>query len=108
MPIESPWERKDDILALFDGCEIVEHTNAEEGYGRLCDEEIVVDVANPRCGEAIRMEFGNEYVVGIGGWHAHYDSCEGDYRQLKADIAAILSGEMRFLAAFAKDGDFLS
>lgn len=93
-------------MAIFDGCEIVEHTNAEEGYGRLCDEEIVVDVANPRCGEAIWMEFGNEYTVGIGGWHAHYDSCEVDYRQLKDDIAAILSGEMRFLAAFAGDGDF--
>ena len=38
----------------------------------------------------------------------HYDSCEVDYRQLKDDIAAILSGEMRFLAAFAGDGDFLS
>ncbi len=95
-------------MAIFDGCEIVEHTNAEEGYGRLCDKEIVVDVVNPCCGEAIWMEFGNEYAVGIGGWRVHYGSCEVDYRQLKDDIAAILSGEMRFLAAFAGDGDFLA
>lgn len=54
------------------------------------------------------MGFGSEYAVGIGGWRVHYDSCEVDYRQLKDDIAAILSGEMRFLAAFAGDGDFLS
>lgn len=54
------------------------------------------------------MGFGNEYAVGIGGWRVHYDSCEVDYRQPKDDIAAILSGEIRFLAAFAKDGDFLS
>lgn len=54
------------------------------------------------------MGFGNEYAVGIGGWRVHYDSCEVDYRQLKDDIAAILSGEMRFLAAFAGDGDFLA
>ena len=52
------------------------------------------------------MGFGNEYTVGIGGWHVYYDSCEVDYRQLKDDIAAILSGEMRFLAAFAGDEDF--
>ena len=52
------------------------------------------------------MGFGNEYTVGIGGWRVHYDSCKVDYRQLKDDIAAILSGEMRFLAAFAGDGDF--
>lgn len=106
LPIDNPWERKADVLALFDGCEIVEHTNADEGYGRLFDEEIAVDIANPHGGESIWMEFGGEYTLGIGGWHAHYDSYEGDYATLKSDIAAILSGAMRLAVAFVGNGDW--
>lgn len=102
--IECPWERKGDLLALFDGLEVVQHTNAEEGYGYLYDEDTAIDVANPRGGEGIWMEVGSEYTLGIGGWHAHYDAYEADYRRLKEDIAGILSGRMRFAVAFADDG----
>lgn len=100
LPIERPWERKEDLLALFDGCETVEHTNAEEGYERLYDEEVAVDIANPHGGKGIWMEVGSEFTLGIGGWHAHYDSYEGDYHMLKDDISSILSGGMRFAVAF--------
>ncbi|WP_417118837.1 hypothetical protein [Olsenella phocaeensis] len=106
MEIERPWERKADILKLFEGCEIVEHTNAEEGYGRLYDEETEVEVANPSGGEGIWMEFGSEYTLGIGGWHTHYDGYERDYRFLKRDIRAILAGDMRFAIAFVGESDW--
>ena len=106
LPIERPWERKDDVLALFAGCEVVEHTNVDEGYSHLYDEEVAVDIVNPHGGEDIWMEFGDEYTLGIGGWHAHYDSYEGDYRMLKDDVRAILSGGMRFLVAFVNDDDW--
>ncbi len=106
LSIERPWERKADVLALFDGCEIVEHTNAEEGYERLFDEKVAVDIANPHGGESVWMEFRSEYTLGIGGWHVHSDSYEGDYGMLKSDIAAILSGSMRLAVAFVGDGDW--
>ena len=106
IPIEEPWERKDDVLALFDGCEVVGHTNAEEGYGHLYDEEVAVDIANPRGGEGVWMEFGGEYTLGFGGTHWHYDAYEGDYRQLKSDIGAILSGDLRVLLSYAGKGEW--
>ena len=103
MLIESPWTRHADILRLFEGLEVIEHTNAEEQYKDLYEDELAVDVKNPYGGEDIWLEFTDEYTLGIGGWHTHYSAYEADYRMFKSDIRAILSGEMRLAVAFTSD-----
>ena len=90
IPIECPWERKDDVLALFDGCETVEHTCGDEGYENLEDVESIVEVVKPDCLADVWLGFGGEYTFGRNGTHCHYFAYEGDYQELKSNIKKLL------------------
>ena len=94
IPIERPWERKDDVLALFDGCEVVEHACGDEGYENLEDIESIVEIAKPDCLADVWLGFGGEYTFGRDGTHCHYFAYEGDYRELKSDIRALLADRL--------------
>ena len=104
LPIDRPWERKDDVLALLGGLELIEHTGSDEGYGALEDVETVVEVPNPHGGDGIWLGFGGDFTLGFGGTHWHYGAYEGDYQRLKSDVGAILSGGLRVVRAHAGEG----
>lgn len=92
--IDHPWERKDDLLAILDGCEIVEHTCAEKGYENLEDIESIIEVVSPACVRDIWLGFGGEYTLGHDGTHCHYAAYEGDYQELKSDIKQLLADRL--------------
>lgn len=102
LPIERPRERKDDILALFESCEVVTHTNADEGHE---DVETVAEVIGPGGGEGMWLGFGGEYTLGFAGTHWHYEAYEGHYGRFKSDVGAILSGGMRVIWSHAGGGE---
>jgi hypothetical protein len=102
LPIERPRERKDDILALFESCEVVTHTNADEGHE---DVETVAEVIGPGGGEGMWLGFGGEYTLGFAGTHWHYEAYEGHYGRFKSGIGAILSGGMRVIWSHAGGGE---
>lgn len=106
LPIERPWERRDDILALFDSYEVVTHTNADEGHEGLEDVETIAEVVGSSGGEDMWLGFGGDYTLGFGGTHWHYKAYEGDYGQFKSDIGAILSGSMRVIRSHAGGGEW--
>lgn len=91
--IDCPYEKKDEIRTIFKMYDIIEHTNAEEDYDHLYDNDIVLEIVNPYREENLFITFEGEFTLSFGYWHAHYFPYEYDYNIMIADAAAIVNGK---------------
>ena len=94
-PIPDPLATIPDLLSHLNGLEVLEHTNAEEEYQDLEDDDHLLEVRNPDGGRPLRIDVGEDgrFTLFYAGWHEHFEPCKGEYVVMLDFIRKIIAGE---------------
>jgi N-acetylglutamate synthase-like GNAT family acetyltransferase len=101
--VKYPFEKKDDIKAVFCEYEIIEHANNEEDYEYLGKDDVMLEIVNPNQNENLFIELAGEFTLCFSAWHSHYSAYGYDYDELKKDAIAIINGEYAALSFWIND-----
>lgn len=95
-PIPDPLATIPDILSRLDGLEVQEHTNAEEEYKELEEDDHLLEVRNPDGGTPLLIDVGEDgrFSLFYAGWHDHFEPCKGDYVVMLDFIRKIIAGDV--------------
>ena len=85
-----------DILSHLNGLDVIEHTNAEEEYKDLEDDEHLLEVRNPDGSTPLQIDVGEDgrFTLFYAGWHEHFEPCKGDYIVMLDFIRKIFVGDV--------------
>ena len=98
-----------DILSHLNGLEVIEHTNAEEEFQNMEDDDRLLEIRNPDGGESLEINVGEDgrFTLFYAGWHEHFEPYKGDYivmldfirKIIASDVCAVYisSGKHRWL-----------
>ena len=92
------------MLQFLNGYEVSVHSNADEGYDYLEDNDLMLVVKNPYCDETLDIELAGEFSLFFAGWHTHYFTYEYDYEEMKKDIIGLLNGDIGALVVNTSEG----
>lgn len=98
--------RREHILGLFSGCEIIEHRSDEKEYGYLESGVAEFEIKLPGSVEECWMEMPDDYgeiTLGIGDWHSHYDCYEHDFQCLEWNIVSYLNSKTSNVTLYSGD-----
>ena len=104
--IESTASKKDELLELLKNYTVTAHTNEEDEFDYLENDDVTLVVANPLGGEELQIELGAEFSLFFELWQFHYSAYESDYAQMKKDILTLTGGNAGALSFFT-DGKWI-
>lgn len=104
--IESTASKKDELLELLKDYSVSAHTNEEDEFDYLENDDVTLVVKNPLGGEDLQIELGAEFSLFFELWHLHYSAYKADYERMKKDILTIVGGNSGAMTFFA-DGKWV-
>lgn len=89
--------RRNWVLSLFDGCEVVATRRAGDEWADSLEEwETEYEISSPALKKAIWFVFGEgeRLTLGYNGWHTHYDWYELDMQHFESDARRLIAGDL--------------
>lgn len=102
IPVDT-YASEEELIKLVKGYDVIRHTNKEEEYDYMYDEDITLEVVNPDKIENLYIEISDEYTIFYGPWHTHYFSYEYDYKMMKNVIKNIMNNKFGAYGVYKND-----
>ena len=90
--------KKEEIISILSGHDVVIHTNSDDGFDWLEDGCVSIIIDN-----RMYIDLEGQITLGIGSWHTHYDAYRRDYNYFLNNLKGILDNEKCSMDIFCKD-----